>query len=97
MKGTVEYSTAQARELNPLNTVWCVSLEVSKYRIYLHIEIMLCLQKKDFVLPYVSAVLCRQTCFIWVRHMAASWFARKSYNLWDTGKYSVGCKEEYSS
>lgn len=45
--------------LSLLNTVWCLSLQVSGYEIHLHIETLLCLQKKDCVLPYVSVILCR--------------------------------------
>lgn len=30
-------------------TVWCVSLQVFEYEIYLHVETMICLQKEDFL------------------------------------------------
>lgn len=61
IKGTMDYSRPQAeQELSLFNASWCVSLQVSEYEIYLHIETMLYhVNKKLSGLPYVSIILCR--------------------------------------
>lgn len=39
--------------LSLLNAVWCLSLQVPGYEIHLHLETILCLQKKDFVVCHM--------------------------------------------